>query len=489
MRHATHPVILLGAAIVALACTPGAPSDTDSAASSSTTLASTTTGTTTISTTAPTDTGTDPTGGAPAGPPNFVFFLGEARGWTSTSVLEDDAVPTSRSPIFLTPSLEQIAAEGMTFADFYAPSPRCMPSRASYFTGKSPARLHMTFVGEGASDGVPTGDVVPPDPLTTLPTTHLTIAALLKDTGYATAHFGKWHAGNLDPAEYGFDESDGPTTNKGPMGEDHPNPVQAYATATRGIDFMTRQVDAGAPFYLQISHYGGNDPIDATPESYAAESERLAGEDPKDIAVAAVVRDMDITIQQVLDTIDALGIADNTYVFFSADHGAAGSNSNAPLREGKGSTWEGGIRVPLLIRGPGVLKGGRSRVRATQVDLYPTIAALAGVAGTLPDDLEGGDLWTVLSTGSGAVLRAFEAFVVHFPHYDKDPLGPSSAILLGDYKLVRYYEDGVQQLHNVAEDLAEQTDLAAQMPDKVAELAKRMDDYLAAVGAQLPGHL
>ena len=229
--------------------------------------------------------------------------------------------------------------------------------------------------------------------------------------------------------------------------------------------------------------------IDATPESYAFESERLADENPKDIAVAAVVRDMDITIQQVLDTIDELGIADNTYVFFSADHGAAGSNSNVPLREGKGSTWEGGIRVPLLIRGPGVLKGGRTRVRASQVDLYPTIAALAGVAGPLPADLEGGDLWTVLSTGSGAVLRAFEEFVVHFPHYDKDPLGPSSAILLGDYKLVRYYEDGAQQLYDLADDLSETNDLAAQMPDKVAELAKRMDDYLAAVDAQLPGHL
>ena len=420
--------------------------------------------------------------------PNFVLILGEARGWTSTSVLEDTDVPDSKSAIFETPTLDGLAADGLTFADFYAPSPRCMPSRASYLTGKSPAQLHMTFIPEGNKDGQVAGNVVPPITVTDLPTTHLTVGALLKGVGYRTAHFGKWHAGQTDPSMYGFDQSDGPTTNKGPSGEDHPNPTQAYATADRGVDFMKASVAAGTPFYLQISHYGGGDPVDSLPDTYAAESARLAGQDPKDIADAAIIRDMDTTIATVLQALEDLGIAGNTYVFFTADHGRAGTSANPPLKMGKGTVWEGGIRVPLFVRGPGVAKGVHTHVRATQVDLFPTIAALAHAPGPLPDGLEGGSLTGVLATATGSVERPREEFVVHFPHYDKDPLGPASAILFGDFKLVRYYEDGSLHLFNLAQDLGEDNDLAATAPGQAAELDQRMTDYLTAVGAQIPGH-
>ncbi len=421
--------------------------------------------------------------------PNFIFLLGEARGWTSTSVLEDDAIPDSKSAMFQTPSLDGLAAEGMTFADFYAPSPRCMPSRASYFTGKSPAQLHMTFIPEGNKDGAVHGNVVPPVTVVDLPTSNATVASLLKGAGYATAHYGKWHAGQTDPTSYGFDESDGPTTNRGPAGETNPNPAQAFATAQRGVDFMAKSVAAGKPFYLQVSHYGGGAEIDATPESWAAESARLAGHTVNDIADAAVIRDMDQTVASILQKIDELGIAGTTYVIFSADHGRAGTSANPPLKQGKGSVWEGGIRVPLFIRGPGVAARAHSHVRATQVDLLPTIAELAHLPGPLPAGLEGGSLASLFASGSGAVQRSRDEFVVHFPHYDKDPLGPASTILLGDYKLIRFYEDGALHLFDLAQDLGEQSDLAAQMPDKVLELDQRMTDYLTAIGAQLPGHL
>ena len=425
----------------------------------------------------------------PGGPPNFIFILGEARGWTSTSVQQDEDIADSRSSMFLTPNLDRVAAEGMTFSDFYAPSPRCMPSRASYFAGRSPAQIHMTFIPENGRDGTPVGNVVPPMPLTTLPPDLLNVASMLKSVGYATAHFGKWHAGNINPSMYGFDESDGPTTNVGPAGDVHPNPIEAFGITERGIDFMLRQTEAGHPFYLQLSHYGGTDQANSLPDTYAAEAARLAGHSAKDIADSAVIRDMDTTIGQVLDELDTLGIADRTYIFFSADHGRSGANANEPLNQGKGTVWEGGIRVPLLIRGPGIPQGTHSHVRATQVDLLPTMAELAQVPGPLPAELEGGSLWSVLTSGTGEVARSREAFVVHFPHYDKDPAGPASAIILGPYKLIHFYEDDSLHLYDIEQDYAEQHDLAAQMPDRVQELSQRMADYLTAVGAQMPGHL
>jgi arylsulfatase A len=424
-------------------------------------------------------------GGAPEHP-NFVVFYGEARGWTSTSTQLDETVADSKSDVFLTPNLDQLAADGMSFADFYAPSPRCMPSRAAYFTGKSPAQLHMTFVSEKNGDGLPTGSVVPPVPLTDLPTTHTTVASMLKGVGYATAHFGKWHAGKTDPNAYGFDESDGPTTNIGPGGDTTPNPDEAFGTAARGVDFMQRKAMETTPFYLQISHYGGDNPEESLPETYAAESTRLAGEKPNTIGESAVIRDMDATVGQVLGAIDDLGLRGSTYVLFTADHGRAGTNANLPLNQGKGSTWEGGIRVPLFLRGPGIDAGTHTHVRASQVDLLPTIAELAHVPGALPEGVEGGSLWGVLQTGTGTPVRPRAEFVVHFPHYDKDPLGPSSAILDGQYKLIRFYESGARALFDLDADLAESSDLAASMPAKVDELDAKLTDYLTAVSAQLP---
>jgi len=441
--------------------------------------------------TVPADTTADTPGEVDDGPqhPNIVFLMGEARGWTSTSVLQDPAISTSKSGVFQTPNLDTLASQGITFSRFYAPSPRCTPSRAAWITGKSPARLHMTFVGEGANDGTVAGDVIPPDAVTTLPLSEVTVAALLHDAGYATAHFGKWHLGNHDPVQYGFDESDGPNTNKGPSGEEHPNPAQAFATAASGVDFMTRQVAANKPFFLQISHYGGTEAVDSLPETYASETARLPRERESEIAQAAVVRDMDTTIGTLLDAVRDLGVEQETWIFFTADHGRAGRDSNEPLYQGKGSVWEGGIRVPLIVRGPGAAVGTWSPVMATQVDLLPTIAALAHLPGPLPAELEGADIRALLRGETTPVVRPVEPFVVHFPHYDKDPLGPASAIILGDEKLIRFYEDGSLRLYDLAEDYEEQHDLAPTQPARAAELEQRMDAWLTDVGAQMPGHL
>ncbi|MCP5117385.1 MAG: sulfatase-like hydrolase/transferase, partial [bacterium] len=367
---------------------------------------------------------------------NFVFIQGEGQGWNSTSVQLDPDVPGSKSSFFRTPGLERLAAGGIRFARFYAPSALCTPSRATYFTGKSPAQLHMTFVSLRTG---PNTKLTPPEPLLEMPLEETTIAELLKSQGYATAHFGKWHVGRRNPpSRHGFDESDGATSNGGPENVRSPNPKEAYGITERGIDFMARQVKAGKPFYVQMSHYGGRGAQDARPGTYKKVLGWTDGREARNSGAAAVIFDMDITIGMVLDKLDELGVADRTYVIYTTDHGTPG-RSNGPLAQGKGTIWEGGLRVPLFVRGPGIEAGALSRVRATGVDLFPTVADLAGVDKPWPEGIEGGSLAPVLmNSGQGAVKRPREEFVVHFPHYDRDPLGPASAILLGRFKLLRF---------------------------------------------------
>jgi arylsulfatase A len=419
---------------------------------------------------------------AAAGRPNFIFIQGEAQGWASMSVQLDPDHPESRSRVFYTPTLERLASEGMRFSSFYAPSPRCTPSRVAYVTGKSPAQLHMTFTSNRGSAGRP---VQEPIPSLELSLDETTIAELLEPAGYVSAHFGKWHMGKAHPSKHGFAESDGPTSNSGPENSRNPNPKQAYGITQSGIDFMSRQVAAGKPFYLQLSHYGGRSAADALRSTYETMQSRAKGRDDKSVGAAAVALDMDTTIRMLLAKVDELGIADKTYIFYTADHGTPGRNG--PLQGGKGGLWDGGIRIPLLVRGPGIKGDICSRVRTTGVDLLPTIADLAGVADSLPGNVEGGSLVPVLTNaGNGVVKRPREEVVFHFPHYDKDSLGPVSAILLGNLKLIRAYEGHRRLLYDLSSDIGERRDLSASMPEKVSELDERLSQYLKAVNAQMP---
>jgi len=425
-----------------------------------------------------------------AGPPetpNFVLILGEGHGWSSTSVQMDDAVPESKSSFIHTPNFEKLAAEGMRFADFYAPSPRCTPTRVSLLTGKSPASLHMTFVNEGKRENSSEANnrVIPPPSSTELPESETMIVKLLKNSGYATAHFGKWHMGRINPNRYGFDESDGATDNGGPDNVENPHPKQLFGMTERGMDFMARQVKAGKPFYLQLSHYASRNGGDARPESIATARGWGKNLDERELGTAAADVDLDVAFGMVLRKLDELGIANNTYVIFTTDHGTPGRN--APFAGGKGTVAEGGLRVPFIIRGPGIKPGTCSHVRTTGVDLFPTIAELSKASGPLPNGIEGGSMVKVLmNAGNGTVSRPREELVFHFPHYDKDSIGPASAIILGDFKLIRVYETGELRLYNIVKDLAERHNLAQEMPEKVKELDKRLTDYLSTVNAQLP---
>lgn len=423
-------------------------------------------------------------------PPNFLVIMGEAQGWASMSAPQDDRNPEgSKSAFIRTPNLDALAERGIRFSDFYAASPRCTPTRAALFTGHNPAQLHMTYVGDTKQDGVgmPGEKVISPPCTTQLPDGIETIGTLLKKQGYATAHFGKWHVGRVDPRTNGYDDNDGPNSNGGPENATEPNPKQCYATAKLGMDFMTRQVWAKKPFYLHISHYPGRSIDSASPEMVEAVKKRLNNRlDSGRIGEAAGNEEIDKTIGLVFAKLKELGQLNNTYIFYTADHGAQGGNANGALTKGKGTVWEGGLRVPLLVAGPGIKGGVFSHVRASTVDVLPTILDLAGVK-TLPSGLEGVSLVDVMKRDPNtAPKRAREELVIHFPHYDKDPIGPASAIIYQNYKMIRVFETEQRHLFDLSKDVGEARDLASSKQDVVLALDNRMMDYLRAVNAGMP---
>jgi arylsulfatase A-like enzyme len=195
--------------------------------------------------------------------------------------------------------------------------------------------------------------------------------------------------------------------------------------------------------------------------------------------------DMDASFGLMYDALEELGVADNTYVIFSTDHGTPGS-LNRPLQGGKGALSEGGIRVPFIIGGASIGSGAWSDIPVTALDILPTIAELSGNASRVQENIEGGSLVSVLRGQGGRVVRSREEIVFHFPHYDKGNPGPASALLFGDYKLVKNYEEQQPQLYNLAADPGETNDLASAMPDLVAELDQKLVTYLDEIDAQMP---
>ncbi|MCX7008367.1 MAG: sulfatase-like hydrolase/transferase, partial [Kiritimatiellaeota bacterium] len=208
---------------------------------------------------------------------------------------------------------------------------------------------------EGKKDGGGGGGgntrVLPPAASMGLPTGEVTVAKLLKHAGYATAHFGKWHCGRANPREHGYDENDGANGNGGPDDADNPHPKQLFLMTERGMDFMTRQVKAGKPFYLQLDHYASRNDGDARPASIAAVKSWGGNLDERDLGTAAADWDLDLAFGMVLKKLDELGIANNTFVIFTTDHGTPGRNP--PFAGGKGTVSEGGLHVPFIIRSAG----------------------------------------------------------------------------------------------------------------------------------------
>jgi arylsulfatase A-like enzyme len=419
---------------------------------------------------------------APPRQPNIVFMIADDQGWDGLSVAMAPDIAGSKSELFQTPRLEAFARQGMRFTDAYAPAPVCSPSRISIQCGRTPAALHWTKAAPPE-----TGHrLVEPRDIRDIPAGRVTFAELLHEAGYTTAHYGKWHIGGGGPGAHGYDEHDGDIGNEQAYKFTDPNPVDIFGMAARAEEFMKKARDARKPFYVQLSWNALHAPenaLEATKRKYAA-----ADGAGRQVERAAITEDLDTGVGRVLDAIDRLGLTGTTYVIYTSDNGSGGGGGRrGGLSGGKGSVWEGGVRVPFIVRGPGVKPDSFCRVPIVGWDLYPTFCHWAGVpVERLPADIEGGSLVTLLEHGgTGVVPRRLDGLVFHFPHYQSGHT-PHAAIRVGNLKLVKFFEDGSTKLFDLATDPGERSDLAAARGDTVKELVGRLDGYLAAVDARMP---
>ncbi len=437
----------------------------------------------------------EPTKPAPV-KPNFIVILADDQGWGTTSVLMDPQVPESKSDFFQTPNIERLAADGMVFPQGYSAQCNCSPSRAALQTGRSPAALHLTDIVERNSGPEYEGNpLIPPRHVSELPLTEKTIPQLLKahDPQYRAAHIGKWHLGS-DPKAFGYDVCDGPTGNA-PYGGDPANlpddPKRIFSTTKKAVAFLQEQSKAGHPFYLQVSHWATHFPYQARPTSIAKFTALPKGARHNTVRYAATLFDMDESIGLLLDAVKAAGIADHTYIIFTSDNGTQPSNDpeniNGPVHGYKASVWEGGIRVPFVVSGPGIKPGSVSRTPVVGYDILPTICDLAGIA-TWPKLVEGGSMKPVLlGDGTALVKRPAEFLVFHWPHYQHQKQStPDTTIIANGWKLHYWWETDSVQLFHLDQDLAEEKDIASSEPERASDMKKMMMNYLTSIQAQLP---
>ncbi|MDZ8120040.1 sulfatase [Pontiella agarivorans] len=422
-------------------------------------------------------------------PPNIIFILTDDMGWSHTSVPMIEGRPDTGSQIIQTPQLERLAQMGMTFSDGYAPGPICSVSRFSLLYGRTPARLMRTTNRAQLKRR--------PD-LTQFQSIPRVLKAV--NPSYRTGHFGKWHmnSGGIDrthtPARAGFDVEDGPNGNgtgnnkgKSTTVED---PKFVFALTQKAIDFMQTEYEAGHPFYLQLSHYANHSRNEARQETL--DKHKALPDDPihgNDL-YNAMAEDLDCSIGMLLDAIEEMGVADNTYIFYLSDNGGSlgiKNNLNAPLRGGKSQIWDGGVRVPFFVAGPGVAGGTYSRTPVSGVDLLPTFADLAGSTENLEPDLDGVSLRPLLESNGQLVLERSSPLVFHYPHAGNFSTRPWSAIRQGQWKLVHYWDgDEESLLFNIEEGIEETEDQSKTYPEKTELLKRSLIQYLESVHAEQP---
>ncbi len=420
---------------------------------------------------------------AHAAPPNFIFMLSDDQDWTGLSVQMHPDVPSAKSDVIDTPHIARLAREGMRFSAAYAPASVCSPTRISLQTGKSPAQLHWTKAGPSVTAAA-NYKMIAPRLKRALDEKETTIAELLKPLGYATAHYGKWHLAGGGPERHGYDESDGDTSNGDAAPHKDPNPVDIVGMGRRATAFMQKQQQAGKPFFIQLSYHALHYPENASKDLLEKYRAKLPRSNPKEYQRAAISEDLDRGVGMILAAVEKLGLRENTYLIYMSDNGGGGRR-NRPVRGGKGSVWEGGIRVPLIIRGPGIAANSWSHQRVVGYDLLPTLYRMAGGRASLPEGVEGGDFQHLLRGQNRPIRRPHPGLVFHFPHYQGAD-GPHTAIILDDYKLLHFYETGEDKVFQLSKDLGEAEDLSRRLPEKTAALRNSLDAYLKAIKAQLP---
>jgi arylsulfatase A-like enzyme len=421
---------------------------------------------------------------APPKKPNFVFFLVDDLGWRD--------VGCYGTKFYETPNIDRLAREGMRFTDAYAACPVCSPTRASILTGKYPARLSLTDWIPGQREKNP--KLLVPKFNQELPLEEVTIAEALKATGYACASIGKWHLGGEPyyPDKQGFDLNVGGTAKGSPPSYFSPYGIPTLADGPKGEYLTDRLADEAEkfieqnryrPFFLYLPHFAVHTPIQGKEEIAAKYARKPPDGGQKNATYAAMIESVDQSVGRVMKKLDALGLADRTVVFFMSDNGGlAGITSNAPLRAGKGTLYEGGIREPMIVKWPGVVRSGTTAsTPVTSTDFYPTILEMAGLPPKPEQHVDGLSIMPLLKE-SGPLRR--DTLYWHYPHYHRTT--PAGALRHGDWKLIEYFEDGRLELYNLRDDLGEANDLATAMPEKARELQKMLAEWRRSVGAQMP---
>lgn len=408
-----------------------------------------------------------PCGRAPAAEqPNIVFILADDLGYMDLGCYGSD--------LYQTPNIDRLAREGLRFTQAYAACHVCSPTRGSIMTGKYPARTRLTNIPDKPN---------PYRQMTDAPAVHdlapdaATIGRLLRKEGYATAWFGKWHIGG-GAQESGFDAGHQDwALNRDPSETD---PKGALRLTAEAVDFMGK--NAGKPMFIALSHYAVHSPVYCNSQVRARYEKLVTPEKRQQgAAYAAMTEALDHSVGVLLKAIEEQHFARETVVMFSSDNGGATKfTCNAPLREGKGWLYEGGIRVPLIVCWPGKVRAGTTSDEAvSSIDLLPTFLQLAGCR-DLPD-LDGLSLLPVLTQGAHL---SRPALYWHFPHYHN--CTPCGAIRKGDLKLIEYFEDGRTELYDLGRDPGEQKNLAAAQPEKAAGLLADLRAWRKSVDARMP---
>jgi len=442
---------------------------------------------------------------------NFVFILADDLGVKDLGV--------QGSSFYESPRIDRIAREGMRFTQGYANCQVCSPSRASIMTGKYTPRLGITdYIGARAgTQWKRNTKLLPATYAHNLSLQETTLAEALKAAGYQTFFAGKWHLGGKGswPTDHGFDYNAGgwdagspaggyfspyknPELRDGPKGESLP-----IRLARETTKFIRQHHDN--KFLAYLAFYSVHAPIQTSAAQWAKYQQKAATapheggrflidrtlpvRQVQDNPIyAGMIESMDQAVGIVLDTLDELGLADNTVVIFTSDNGGvssgdAYSTSNLPMRGGKGRQWEGGIREPYFIKVPGLTPpGSQCNVPVIGTDFYPTILELAGLPLRPSQHQDGVSLVPLMRGGQIPTRDLFW----HYPHYGNQGGEPSSIIRSGDWKLIHYWEDGRDELYQLTEDIREQRDRARAEPEIATTLRHKLDRWLRQVGAKLP---
>lgn len=432
--------------------------------------------------------------------PNIVFILADDLGYTDLGCFG--------SGYYEAPNIDKLAGQGAKLTCHHH-CQNCTPTRAALMSGQVGARTGVYTVGGIDRFDWQSRPLRPVENVTQLPLDRDTIAQQLKKAGYATGMFGKWHIGQngpYHPSKRGFDEA---VVTMGKHFNFETSPPMDYPKGQYLADFLTdKAVDfigrnKAKPFFLYLPHFGVHSPHDAKPELVAKFKNKKPVGGHGNPVYAAMIASVDESVGRVMRALQDHQLADNTVLVFVSDNGGVGGyvregikadgkdiTDNAPLRSGKGSLYEGGTRVPLIVRWPGVVKaGGSVSVPTIHVDVYPTLLEIAK-APKPRQVLDGQSLVPLLRDSEAKLAR--EAIYQHFPGYLGSGPGkwrttPVSTVQAGDWKLMEFLEDGHLELYNLGDDLGESRNLAGAMPEKAAELRLKLLAWRKEVKAPMPG--